>query len=150
MAILELLNAGRERPRPVRLAMRLMSDLMSSFRSDDGIWCNLDFNTLERLYLAAKEALDRPPSPMVVFDNCTIFIRGKEVEGLTSFQKTVVIYLHNAGRATVDTLLDDVWKTPDGKRKAVLNIFTVINQKLEQHRCAIERQGGDLYQLIFF
>ena len=149
MGILEILTTA-EKKQLIKIDNRLMARLFSSYKCDDGITCEIDFIWLERVFVRAQELTHQPRSRMVVFDNCNIFVDGKRVEGLTTFQTTVVIYIHTAGRVSADTLLDDVWKNPDGSKKTVSNRISDINDvfRKSQLPCLIDGSSGQ-YEIIF-
>ena len=149
MGFLEILTPPPESRERVKVPNELFLNLVSSYQTTSDGFGFISVNYAEQLVAAIYQALNRPPSRILICDNCTILIDRREVVGLTTFQKTVLIYIQRAGSVSIDTLLDEVWKKPDGSKQLCYTTFTKINAILERYGCEIANKDGK-YGIEFF
>lgn len=130
-------NNGKRR---VEASNELIMNLLDSYRrfGDKGF---LDYEALDQLYAYAIQSLEKSPSRIRIYDHTQVFIDGERFDGLTPFQVEILEFIAKRGSASVDSLIDEVWRNSDASINSIKATVCRMNRLLAKAGCFIEKKG---------
>lgn len=142
---------NEEETKPVYFPIEWFLKILTEFKALDERTGMINYYAVQELYLRLLELVGEERRIVVLDKGGSICLDGKRIEGLTSFQQSVIAYIAHYHRATADELLDAVWHKPDGKKKMVSNVIGMINEFFHEKRlpCQIGLESAGAYRFFF-
>lgn len=160
--LLKRIGGTQRKTKIVEFPVDYFTPLISNFTQMDNDLGRIDIYLVEEFLFNLEKFARLPKKRLKVYDNgatiCMLELNEEKrkiqhtyIEGLKPRQKELLAFLIRKGEASLDELLDGVWRNPDKGLNVVRTTICVLDNYLHEkgYGFSVARNDSGKYQIFF-
>lgn len=160
--LIERISGAQRKTKIVEFPVDYFTPLISSFMQMDNDLGRIDIYVVEEFLFRLEKFARLPKKRLKVYDEgatiCMLElmedkkqIKHTSIEGLKPRQRELLAFLVRKGEASLDEMLDGVWRNPDKSPNVVRTTICVLDNFLHEkgYGFSVARNDSGKYQIFF-